>query len=79
MGGEQEARGLRRRPGDEVVHEDEVAERLAHLHPVELDHRDVHPVAGERLALERLGLGDLGFVVGVDEVVAAAVDVDGMT
>ena len=38
---------------------------------------DVHPVAHERLAGRRLGLGRLALVVGEDQVGAAAVQVDG--
>src|ERR1017187_6739877 len=75
---EEPHRGTRHTP-DEVADEDEVAERLAHLHPLVVDHRDVRPVTDVRRHPGGLGLGDLRFVVRKDQVVAAPVNVDGMT
>ena len=62
----------------QVAYEDEVAQRLGHLRALVGDHPDVHPVAGERLPGGRLTLGGLAFVVGEGQVVAAAVEVNGL-
>ena len=58
---------------------DHVADRLGHLLALELEKGIVDPVPGERLAGGPLGLGDLVLVVGEDEVLAAAVDVEAAT
>ncbi len=63
--------------GEHVLGELEVAERLAHLLGVDLQHAAVQPVGRERHAGRRLGLRDLVLVVREDEVAAAAVDVEG--
>ena len=57
---------------------EEVAQRLAHLLVVHIDVAVVHPVARVGLAGAALGLGNLIFVVGEDQVLSAAVDVDGL-
>ena len=57
---------------------EEVAQRLAHLFVVHIDVAVVHPVARVGLASAALGLGNLVFVVGEDQVLSAAVDVDGL-
>ncbi len=62
---------------EQVAHEDQVAQRLAHLLAVVGDHRRVHPVPGQGLAGDRRALGDLALVVGEDQVGAAAVEVEG--
>ena len=51
---------------------------LGHLLIVHIDEAVVHPVAGERTAVGALALGDLVLVVGEDEVLPAAVQVDGL-
>ena len=63
--------------GQELAGADHVADGLGHLLALELKEGVVEPVAGERLAGGGLGLGDLVLVVGEDEVLAAAVDVEG--
>src|SRR5579884_1019429 len=76
---EVEPHGVGRGALEHLARHDQVAERLGHLDAVEPDHAGVQPAAHEgRLAGEVLGLGDLAGVVGEDEVVAAAVDVDGV-
>ena len=47
-----------------VLKEQAVAERLAHLLPVDLDEPVVRPILREPLARERLALGDLVLVMG---------------
>ena len=59
-----------------VAHGEEVAEALAHLAVVHVDVAVVHPVVREGHAVAALALGDLVLVVGEDEVLPAAVDVD---
>ena len=51
---------------------------LGHLLIVHIDEAVVHPVAGERTAVGALALGDLVLVVGEDEVLPAAVQVNGL-
>jgi len=63
----------------QVSHEHEVAERLRHLDALIGDHADVHPVPGQGLAGHCPALGGLAFVVREDQVVATAVQVDGVT
>ncbi len=63
----------------QLVHQQDVAQALGHLLPVHIQEAVVHPVPGQRPVV-RVGadaLGDLVLVVGEDQVVAAAVDVDG--
>ena len=61
----------------QVADHDQVPQRLAHLRPGVLDHGRVQPAPGERrLSGDRLGLGDLAFVMGEDEVGASAVEVE---
>src|SRR5262249_8206397 len=62
---------------DGVVQRREVAERLRHLLGSDHDHAVVDPVPGEAVA-GTLGLGALVLVVGEDQVVAAAVDVEAL-
>ena len=62
----------------ELIDGDQVAQGLAHLFARQLQHAVVHPIAGKGLAGQALALGDLVFVVGEDQVIAAAVDVDGL-
>src|SRR5205823_13516134 len=49
----------------------------SHLLGAEVDHPVVEPVARERASGVGFGLGDLAFVVGEDQVLATAVDVEG--
>ena len=60
----------------QVADEDEVAERLRHLRPVQTDQPDVEPEPDEGLPGHRLGLRRLALVVREHEVAPAAVDVD---
>ena len=78
VGRQEQAHGGARNASDQVTHEDEVAERLAHLGSLVIDHRDVRPMPDVRGDPGGLGLGDLRFVVRIDEIVAAAVNVDGV-
>ncbi len=58
----------------------EVAERLAHLAPLEQQQPSVNPKASHRRAMhERLALGDLVFVMRKDQVGAATVDVEAVS
>ena len=61
---------------EEFVQRDEVSQALAHLLAVDRDHVVVHPVAHHITTLTGDSLGNLAFVVGEDEVHAAAVDVE---
>src|SRR5690606_31780461 len=64
---------------EQVVDGDEVAFRLRHLAPLDLDEAVVHPDVGHHLrAVGAARLGDLVFVVGEDQVQPAAVDVEGL-
>src|SRR5438067_7509040 len=61
----------------QVTDEDEVAERLAHLLALVTEHADVHPDASERPHPRRgLRLRDLAVVVRIDQIGAAAMDID---
>ena len=64
--------------GRQVADGQEVALRLGHLLALDLEEAGVHPVAREGLAGECLGLRDLALVVREAEVLAAAVQVDGL-
>ena len=65
-------------PGlEQVAHEHQVAQGLGHLLAVHADHGLVHPVPDEGLTGGGLGLRGLALVVGVDQVRATAVQVDG--
>ncbi len=61
----------------EIVYEHEIAQRLAHLDPVQADESDVHPVLHEGRAGDRFALGALTLVVGKGQIAAAPVYVDG--
>src|SRR5206468_12233945 len=61
---------------DDLADVQRVAERLRHLLLAHVDHAVVRPVAGERPAGARLGLGDLALVVWKDQVLAATVEVE---
>ena len=61
-----------------VADSEEVVQALGHLLIVHVDEAVVHPVAGELAAVGTLALGDLVLVVGEDEVLTAAVEVDGL-
>src|SRR5712692_6457149 len=67
---------LRRGRLERGAHEDHVAERLGHLLRAEPHRRHVHPVAHERDAMRGLALRGLAFVMRVDEIASAAVDID---
>src|SRR6266498_3909978 len=61
----------------QLGHEHHVAQRLAHLLAVHPEHASMHPDPGEwPLIAPAFGLGDFGLVVRVDEVAAAAVDIE---
>ena len=62
--------------GEELVEGDEVAQRLAHLLPVDGNHVVVHPVVHRFVTLCGYRLGNLALVVGEEQVHAAAVDVE---
>ncbi|MDZ7728332.1 MAG: DNA primase [Dehalococcoidia bacterium] len=77
LGQQAETQLVSRYPGQQIARQHQVAQRLAHLGPFELEHPIVHPPAREGLDIVRaLGLGDLVLVVGKAEVVAAAMDID---
>ena len=61
---------------DEGFEAQEVAARLGHLLPVELQERAVEPEFGQPRVVAGLGLGDLVGVVDRDVILAAAVDVE---
>ena len=56
-----------------------IAQRLAHLHIVHIDIAVVHPVVGKGAAIGALTLGNLVLMVGKDQVLTAAVQVNGGT
>ena len=72
-----EAQHLRIGDLQHVAQQLEVAQRLAHLLGVDLQHAAVHPVVRERAAARGLALRALVLVVREHEVGAAAVDVEG--
>ncbi len=57
---------------------EDVAQRLGHLLRVDVDKAVVNPVVDEGFPCSRLRLGDLVLVVGKDEVLPSAVDVEGL-
>ena len=62
---------------EQVAHEDDRARvGLGDLLALLGQEAVVHPVSGERLARVRLGLDELVFVVGKDQVEAAAMDIE---
>ena len=61
-----------------VADGEEVVQALGHLLIIHVDEAVVHPVAGELAAVGALALGDLVLMVGEDEVLTAAVEVDGL-
>ena len=75
---EVQPQGLRRGLLQNIAHEDHVAVRLRHLRAAEPHRRHVHPVPDESLAqpVSRLALRDLAFVMRVEEIATAAVNVD---
>ena len=80
MGLEQrQADGLAREFVEEIVHRVVVAEAFRHLFAFHHQVAVVHPEADELLAAVGAGgLGDLVLVVGEDQVLAAAVDIEGL-
>ena len=72
-----EAQHLRIGDLQHVAQQLEVAQRLAHLLGVDLQHAAVHPVVRERAAARGLALRALVLVVREHEVCAAPVDVEG--
>ena len=65
--------------GEQIAHQTEVAQRLGHLLAVDIDVAVVQPVAHVVGAVGAAALGDLVFVVGEDQVLSAAMDVDHVT
>ena len=61
-----------------LAHGKEIAEALAHLAVIDIDVTVMHPVMGKRHAVAALALGNLIFMVGENQVLAAAVDVNGL-
>ena len=76
--GEEKAHHLRREAGQNVLDGEEILQGLGHLLPVDGEEAVVQPELGEGLAGGRFGLGQLVFVVGEDQVLAAAVEVEGL-
>src|ERR1700736_931762 len=76
MAGQEQPDARARDVVQQLAYEDQVAERLAHLLSLVPDHRHVDPVAHIRRHAGRLGLRYFRFVVRVDQIVAAAVNVD---
>src|SRR5438128_7141674 len=77
MPGEVESERVGRPALQEITHHDEVAQRLAHLGTVVLDHGRVQPAADEGHApRESLRLRDLTLVMRKDEVRAAGVNIE---
>jgi len=64
--------------GGELADGEEVAEPLAHLLPLDQQEPGVDPAPREGFAGEALALGDLALVVREAQVLAAAVEVDGV-
>ena len=62
-----------------LPHSLKVTQRLAHLHIVHIDIAVVHPVVGKGATIGALTLGNLIFMVGKDQVLTAAVQVNGRT
>src|SRR3546814_9107357 len=61
------------------MHQQHIADRLRHLLAVDVEKAVVQPVARENLAAMRAGrLRDLVLVVRKDQVVTAAVNIDGL-
>ncbi len=72
------AQGLARHAGHQVVHQFHIAKGLGHLLHAHVQEAVVHPVVGVALGVVGAhALGHLVLVVGEDQVVATAVDVDG--
>ena len=71
-----EAQHIGGRGLEDVAQQQEVAQRLAHLLVVDLQHAAVHPVIGEGAAACGLGLGALVLVMREHQVGAAAVDIE---
>ena len=57
---------------------EEVALGFGHFFVVDVDVAVVDPVVGEGAAIGAFGLGNFVFVVGEDQILAAAVNVDGL-
>ena len=76
---EEEAHHLGGKAGQHLFHREEISQGLGHLFGVDGEEAVVQPVAGKRLARGRLRLGQFVFMVGEDQVLAAAVQVEGFT
>ena len=70
------AQGLRLLTGQNLVYIHAVSKRLRHFFVIDVDVAIVHPVAGQRLAVQRLRLRHLALVMRENEVAATAVNVD---
>ncbi len=57
----------------------EVSKGLGHLVVIDVQEGIVHPVMDERLSVCALGLGDFILMVREDQILAAGVDVDGIS
>ena len=76
MPGEHEVTNrLRLDPFQHFVNRNAVAKRFGHLLIVDIDESVVHPIARQRLAAERFGLGALALVMGELQIVAASVNI----
>ena len=75
VAGQEQPDRRRRDPLQQLAHKDEVADRLAHLLALIPDHRHVDPEARVGGDAHPSRLGDLGLVVGEDEVVTPSVDI----
>ena len=74
----EQAHGLQIKLFGDIAHGEEIALGLGHLFVVDVDKAIVHPVAHVGLAGRAGGLGDLVFMVREEQVLAAAVDVEGL-
>ena len=61
---------------EELFNGHQVTDGFRHLLTTQLEHAIVDPIAGELLACETFALGDLVLVVGEDQVIPAAVNID---
>ena len=58
--------------------EHEVSQGFGHFFPVNIHIAIVHPVPGERLPAGAFRLGDFIFMVGKNQIFAAAMDIKGL-